>query len=69
MRRPGKMIPSKARRMWEWWRAHRLVALVQIFSASVERVFRQVKFIVETIGVSALGDTMETRLMSRINDY
>ena len=32
-------------------------------------VFSQVKFIVETIGVSALGNRMETRLMSRINDY
>ena len=66
--------------MWEWWRAHhhkltyfslaaRLVALVQISSASVERVFSQVKFIVETIGLSVLEDTMEIRLMSRINEY
>merc|ERR1712087_77822 len=71
---------KKARRVWEWWRAHhhkliyfslaaRLVALVQISSASVERVFSQVKLIVETIGVRALEDTMETRLMSRINKY
>ena len=64
--------------MWEWWKtprlnfmstAARLVVLVQTSSASVERVFSQVKFIVESIGVNALEDTIETRLMQRINVY
>ena len=64
--------------MWEWWKTYhhklnlfstaaRLVVLVQTSSASVERVFSQVKFIVESIGVNALKDTIKTRLMQRIN--
>ena len=66
--------------MWEWWCAKcnkltyffiaaRLVALVPISSAAVERVFSQVKFIVETLGVSVLEETLETRLMERVNRY
>ena len=71
---------EKTGQMREWWReyihkltyfslAACLVAPVQISNASVERVFSQVKFIVETIGLSVLEDTMEIRLMSRINEY
>ena len=64
--------------MWEWWKTYNhklnffstaacLVVLVKTSSASVERVFSQVKFIVESIGVNALKDTIEMRLMQRIN--
>lgn len=71
---------EKARRVWEWWKtnhhkltfistAARLVVLVQTSSASVERVFSQVKFIVEAIGERGLEETLETRLMCRINKY
>ena len=73
---------ESARRIWEWWRAKkddvrirhlivaaRLVALVQVSSASVERVFSQVKLICETCGVSPLEETLETRLMERVNQY
>ena len=49
--------------------AARLVALVQVSSASVERVFSQVKLICETCGVSPLEETLETRLMERVNQY
>ena len=49
--------------------AARLVALVPISSASVERVFSQVKFIIETTGVSALKETLETCAMERVNVY
>ena len=66
--------------MWEWWRAKaplfnffwtaaRLVALVPISSAMIERVFSQVKFIVETIGENALEETLQTRVMERVNSY
>ena len=68
------------RRAWEWWRCYhknfiylskvvRLVVLIPITSAAVERVFSQVKFIIETIGESGLQDTLELRLMERVNKY
>lgn len=68
------------RRAWEWWRCYRknftylslvarLVVLIPITSASVERVFSQVKFIIETIGESGLQETLELRLMERVNKY
>ena len=47
----------------------RLVALVPISSAAVERVFSQVKFIIETTGVSALKELLETRVMEYVNHY
>ena len=70
-----------ARRIWEWWRARlwkvnvfkywskaaRLVALVQTSSARIERVFSQLKLILETIGFSALEKTVEGRLFTRVN--
>ena len=56
---------EKSRRVWEWWKANHsapsihyfaitahLVALVQASSASVERVFSQVKLICDAMGVS-----------------
>lgn len=73
---------EKARRIWEWWRAHcadpgianfvtaaRLVALVQLSSASVERTFSQVKLICESAGVSPLEETVVCRVFERCNDY
>jgi len=73
---------EKARRIWEWWRvnhnhpgmfhfaqAARLVALVQVSSASVERVFSQVKLICETTGVSPLEQNLQIRLFERCNVY
>ena len=67
-----------ARRIWEWWRVHhekfkalstivRLVALIQITSANVERVFSQLKLVLETTQDEALSDVIEARLMERIN--
>ena len=73
---------EKARRIWEWWRANhlspeihyfataaRLVALVQVSSASVERIFSQVKLICETTGVLPLEETIEIRLFQQCNNY
>ncbi|KAL3765855.1 hypothetical protein ACHAWO_006400 [Cyclotella atomus] len=73
---------EKARRVWEWWRANhsnpgifyfaeaaRLVALVQISSAAVERIFSQVKLICETTGDSPLEENLEVRLFERCNVY
>ena len=70
---------EQSRRVWEWWRmksdklfffftAARLVAIVPLSSASVERVFSQVKLIVETCGQNLLEETLETRVMERVND-
>lgn len=67
-------------RVWEWWRvmgkkfnyfftAARLVAIVPLSSASVERVFSQVKYIIETTGECVLEETLEARVMERVNDY
>ena len=71
---------EKARRLWEWWRANhnkftyfskaaRLVpvVLVQTSSCAVERVFSQVKYILETVGDLVLEESLEARLMERIN--
>ena len=71
---------EKARRVWEWWRAKakkfnyfftaaRLVALVPVSSTSVEQAFSQVKYIIETVGENFLEETLETRLMERVNEY
>ena len=68
-------------RVWEWWwrakapkfsyffTAARLVAIVPISSASVERCFSQLKFIIEIVGELALEGTLETRVMERMNNY
>jgi subtilisin family serine protease len=71
-----------ARRIWEWWRvcvwkvsvfkywplALRFVALVQTSSARIERVFLQLKFILEIIGYSASEKTVEARLFTLVNE-
>ena len=64
---------ERARRIWLWWKDHRLlskdfslaarlVALVQVSSASVERLFSQLKLVVDAVGESMLEETLETRL-------
>jgi len=73
---------EKARRIWEWWviraggnapafvhwpKALRLVALVQPSSAYVERLFSQLKLVIQQIGVMGLEQTIETRVMVRVN--
>ena len=73
---------EKARRVWEWWRvnhgcsgihlfsmAARLVALVQVSSASVGRIFSQLKLICETTGDSPLDETLICHVLQRCNDY
>ena len=72
---------ERARRIWEWWRvkamlpafnywhtAARLVVLIQTSSAPIERVFSQMRQILETIGTSAsLAETLRYRLFRRCN--
>ena len=71
---------EKARRVWEWWRAKapkfnlfftasHLLAMCSVSSCDVERVFRQVKFIIEMVGKSLLEEMLEMRLMERVNHY
>jgi hypothetical protein len=75
-------ISERARRIWEFWRmkgdsdklpsfakAARLVVLVQVSSASVERVFSQVKLLFDTIKEKGLQDNIEVRLYERLNVY
>ena len=71
---------EKGRRTWEWWRSRlldenspfvffkeavRLVVVVQTSSASIERVFSQVKRILASVGDSILEDNLELRLIRR----
>jgi hypothetical protein len=73
---------EKARRIWAWWvvrvkgpaapfkywpTALRLVALVQPSSAAVERLFSQLKLILDQIGDNALEESIEGRLFTRFN--
>lgn len=64
---------EKSRRIWYWWKDHkpefedfatavRLVGLVQVSSASVERLFSQLKLVVDSVGQSMLEETLEARL-------
>jgi hypothetical protein len=66
---------ESARRVWEFWRVHRknvkifhiakaacLIALVQISSASVERIFSQMKLIQDSCGDSLLEETLFGRV-------
>ena len=50
-------------------KALRLVALVQPSSADVERLFSQLKLILDQIGVSGLEESYEARLMTRVNKF
>ena len=69
---------ERGRRVWEWWKtvsdilptwkkALRLVVLVQPSSASAERVFSQLKLIVEQCGVSMYADMLLYRMLRRCN--
>jgi len=69
---------EKCRRVWEWWRIHRhnltffqvavrLVVLIQVSSAAVERIFSQLKHILDTTQQHALHDAIELRLFERVN--
>ena len=49
--------------------AARPVALVLISSAAMEHVFSQVKFIVKTLGVNLLEETIKTLLMECVKRY
>ena len=65
----GKWWRVKAPFFHFFWTATRLVALVPISSAMIERIFLQVKYIVETIGENALEETLQTRVMEQVNNY
>jgi hypothetical protein len=67
-----------ARRIWEWWRIHRekfhymkeavrLVVLVQVSSAAVERVFSRLRLILETTQEGVLHDAITIRLFEAVN--
>ena len=69
---------ERARRTWKWWivrwstmpawkKALRLVVLVQPSSAAAERVFTQLKLIVEACGESMLAETVLYRMLRRCN--
>ena len=71
---------EKSHMVWEWrcveasrfnyfFKAAHPVALVPISSETVEHVFSQVKFIIETTGVSVLEESLETGVMERVNHY
>ena len=79
MRGLGEVTEQKARHIWEYWVVYRerfiscrlairLVALVQPSSASVERVFLQLKLILEMTQQHALHDIIELRLSERISN-
>jgi hypothetical protein len=70
---------ERGRRIWLWWRirvyeveefthiplALRLVALVQPSSCGIERVFSQLKLVLEACGDNVLESTLEGRLFER----
>jgi hypothetical protein len=73
---------ESARRVWEFWRVHRknvkifhiakaarLIALVQVSSASVERIFSQMKLIRDSCGDNMLEETLFGRVCERCNTY
>ena len=74
---------ERSRRIYDWWRmllneksgslpkfekAVKLLALVQVSSAFVERVFSQLAFIRRAIGDVASRDMMELRTLIRVNN-
>ena len=82
MRKSWKDDPGeRARRIWEFWRAlvnstglfpawkHaiRMVVLVQPSSAAAERIFTQLKIIVDARGESMLPNMLEFHLFQRCN--
>ena len=63
------MVAIEGFRVNFFFTAARLIALVPVSSTSVERVFSQVKFIIETVCEGALEETLETRVMERVNRF
>ena len=74
---------ERSRRIYDWWRmllneksgslpkfekAVKLLALVQVSSAFVERVFSQLAFIQRAIGDVASRDMMELCTLIRVNN-
>ena len=68
------------RRVWKWWasqhykflkfdEAIRVVALIQTSSASVERVFSQLKLFLGRIGEIGLHENIEAHLITRVNKH
>jgi hypothetical protein len=73
---------ESARHVWEFWRVHRknvkifhnaqaarLIALVQISSARVEKIFSQMKLIRDSCGDSLLEEALFGRVCERCNTY
>ena len=73
---------ERARRIWCWWKCHhemvefcwsdaaRFAVLLQVSSASVERVFSQLQLLVKSVGQHIIHDNLEARLFTRCNkDY
>lgn len=69
---------ARAKCIWKWWasrqqrykafgNAVKIVALIQTSSAAVERAFSQLKEITLSIGMNALQDNYELRMMRRVN--
>jgi hypothetical protein len=70
---------ERGRRIWLWWRirvyevqefeyipvALRLVALVPPSSCGIERVFSQLKLVLDSCGDNVLESTIESRLFER----
>ena len=65
-------------RVWLWWNVHHsrftnlqfmvmLVGLIQVSSASAERVFSQLKLVLSRIQDSALRDNITCRVMDQVN--
>ena len=71
------MQHETGRHVLKWWQANHhkfvyfqtaacLIALVPVTSASIKRVFRQVKILDEPIGENVLQETIETHLMEQV---
>ena len=69
---------ERARRVWIWWKVHqksfkyfstavRLIVLFQTSSCFVERVFSQLKHIIETCGKKQLEELFFLRISRRMN--
>ena len=65
----GESLIDGAGQLTYWNVALRLVVLVQPSSASAERVFTQLKLILETCGDSMLAQTLRVRLSHRCNGH
>ena len=53
-----------------WSDAARIAVLLQVSSASVEKVFSQLQLLVKSVGQHIIHDNLEARLFTRCNkDY